>query len=81
MQTYLDLLNTAAYASFNFNSVDFLEDVDQGTGRSQAFVVSGSSPGLTNITPSPEPGTMALLAGGLLLASLKGLRGRNGGAR
>ena len=30
MQSYLDLLGTAAYTNFNFGSVVFLEDADQG---------------------------------------------------
>jgi hypothetical protein len=81
MQTYLDLLNTPAYASFDFSSVEFLEDADQDAGRAQAFVVSSSSPGLQNTAPAPEPGTMTLLAGGLLLVSVKVFRFRKAGSR
>ncbi len=81
MQSYLDLLNTAAYANFNFASVEFLKDADQGAARAQAFVVSSSSPGLHSLTPTPEPGTMALLAGGLLLGALKPLKSRIVNAR
>ena len=76
MQSYLDLLNTAAYANFNFSSVEFLEDADQGNGRAQAFVVSSSSPGLEIGAPTPEPGTMALLGGGLLLLPFIAFRSR-----
>jgi hypothetical protein len=81
MQTYLNLLSTSAYANFNFDSVDFLEDVNQGNGRAQAFVVSGSSPGLTTVTGTPEPGTVMLFAAGLLLISVKALRFRKAGVR
>ena len=54
MQTYLNLLSTPAYASFNFSSVRFLEDADQSAGRAQAFVVSSTTPGLSTVT-TPEP--------------------------
>jgi hypothetical protein len=81
MQSYLDLLNTAAYANFNFNSVEFLEDADQAAGRAQAFVVSSSSPGLQTSAPTPEPGTMALLGGGLLLLPVAAFRSRKASAR
>ena len=81
MLKYLGLLNTEAYTNFAFGSVEFLEDTNQATGRAQAFVVSASSPGLNNNASTPEPGTMALLAGGLLLVSLKAFRVRKAGAR
>ena len=81
MQAYLDLLNTAAYANFNFNSVQFLEDADQSVPRVQAFVVSSSSPGNNNIAPAPEPGTIALLGGALLLLPVALFRSRKTGAR
>ena len=81
MQTYLDLLNTPAYTSFNFNSVEFLEDADQDAGRAQAFVVSALSPGLQTVVPTPEPGTTTLLAVGLLLLSVNAFRARKAGAR
>jgi len=82
MQSYLDLLTTSAYANFDFNSVAFLEDADQSAGRAQAFVVSSSSAGgLSTPDPTPEPGTMTLLAGGLLLVSLKAFRLRKISAR
>jgi hypothetical protein len=80
MQSYLDLLNTPAYSSFNFGSVEFLEDSDQAAGRAQAFVVSSSAPGLS-IASAPEPGTMTLLAGGLLLLCVKAFRFSRVGAR
>ena len=76
MQSYLNLLNTPAYTGFNFNSVEFLEDADQDAGRAQAFVVSSSSPVFQNAASAPEPGTLALLAGGLFLLSAKALRFR-----
>jgi hypothetical protein len=69
MQNYLDLLNTPAYASFNFSSVEFLEDADQTIPHAQAFVVSSSSPGLS-VVATPEPGTMVLLAGGFFVIAV-----------
>ncbi len=81
MLTYLALINTPAYSNFNFSSVMFLEDANQEIPRAQAFVVSSSTPGLTTTVPTPEPGTMALLAGGLLLVSLKAFRFRKAGGR
>ncbi len=81
MQSYLDLLKTEAFTNFNFGSVEFLEDADQNAGRAQAFVVSSSTPGLHSNSAVPEPGTMALLAGGLLLVSLKAFRVSKAGAR
>jgi hypothetical protein len=81
MQSYLNLLNTSAYTNFDFSSVEFLEDADQSAGRAQAFVIPSSSPGLGSNTAAPEPGTMTLLAAGLLLVSLKALRVRNANAR
>ena len=81
MQSYLDLLNTTAYSNFNFGSVSFLEDADQDVPRAQAFVVSSSSPGLLTTVATPEPGTMTLLAGGLLLVCVKAFRFRKIGAR
>jgi hypothetical protein len=82
MQNYLNLLNTAAYTTnFDFSSVEFLEDADQDAGHAQAFVVSASSPGLNSNADAPEPGTMTLLAGGLLLISLKAFRVRKASAR
>ena len=81
MQNYLNLLATSAYSSsFDFGSVDFLEDVNQGTGRAQAFVVH-SSPGLTTVASIPEPGTMMLLVAGLLAMSVTAFRSRNAGRR
>jgi hypothetical protein len=80
MQNYLDLLSTPAYTSFDFGSVDFLEDVNQSAGRAQAFVVPSSTPGLTTAS-APEPGSMTLLAGGLLLMSAIAFRSRKAGAR
>jgi len=80
MQSYLNLLSTPAYANFNFNSVEFLEDVNQGAGRAQAFVVSSSSPGLSSVV-APEPGTSTLLAGGLLLMAAGAFRFRKASAR
>jgi hypothetical protein len=59
MQDYLNLLTTSAFTNFDFNSVLFLEDVNQGTGRAQAFVIDPS--------PTPEPGTVAMMGGGALL--------------
>jgi hypothetical protein len=82
MQSYLDLLNTQAYSSFDFSSVEFLEDADQGAGRAQAFVVPASAAGLnTHAATTPEPDTVTLLAGGLLLLSVKAFRFRKAGAR
>jgi hypothetical protein len=77
MQDYLDLLNAPAYADFDFNSVAFLEDVNQSEGREQAFVIASSSPGLrNNIDPAPEPGTIVMLAAGIVLGALWMLRRR-----
>jgi hypothetical protein len=81
MQNYLDLLSTSAYTNFNFGSVAFLEDVNQSAGRVQAFVVSSSTPGLEVLVPSPEPGTMTFLAGGLLLLFFVAFRSRKARAR
>jgi PEP-CTERM motif len=75
MQNYLDLLNTPAYAGFALSSVAFLEDANQSEGREQAFVVASSSPGLNTIVGSaPEPGTMVMLAAGIVLGALWMLR-------
>jgi hypothetical protein len=82
MQSYLNLLSTPAYTTFDFDSVNFLEDADQSAGRAQAFVIASSSPGLRSTpVPTPEPGTLTLLAGGLLLVSLKAFRFRKISAR
>jgi hypothetical protein len=60
MQSYLNLLATSAFTSFDFGSVRFLEDINQGSGRAQAFVIDPP--------PSvPEPGTVMLFGGGMLL--------------
>jgi hypothetical protein len=80
MQDYLNLLSTPAYAVFNFGSVEFLEDADQSAGRAQAFVISVPTPG-ESTAPTPEPGTMMLLAGGLLLMSVKAFRFGKASAR
>lgn len=64
MQTYLNALTVAQnnnYAGFNFGTFRFLEQVGGVPGNgstAQAFVVGGQA---------PEPGTIAMLAGGLLL--------------
>jgi len=68
MQAYLDLLATPAYANFNYGTVRFLEDVNQGTGRAQAFVIDPPD--------APEPGTIALMSCGALLIGLGRMRRR-----
>jgi hypothetical protein len=63
MQAYLDLLTTPAYTDFSFGSVRFLEDVNQTTGRAQAFVIDPP-------TATPEPETIVLTGAGMLLLGL-----------
>ena len=70
MQTYLNLLTTSAFTTFNFASVGFLEDVNQSTGRAQAFVIDPP------IAGTAEPGTLILFAGGCVLLAA-GLFKRN----
>ena len=67
MQGYLNLLTTAAFANFDFNTVRFLEEVNQGSGRAQAFVIDPSA-------GTPEPGTVMLLGTGLLLVGVGRIR-------
>lgn len=63
MQSYLNLLNTSAYTDFNFNTVEFLEDVNQTTGRAQAFVIDPPA-------EAPEPGTIMLMGAGAVLIGI-----------
>jgi hypothetical protein len=62
MQAYLSLLTTSGFTNFDFSTVLFLEDTNQGTGRAQAFVID--PPGV------PEPSTLAMMVGGALLIGL-----------
>lgn len=66
MQAYLNLLTTAAYTDFSFSSVRFLEDVNQTTGRAQAFVIDPPA-------ATPEPETIVLTGVGMLLLGLIGV--------
>jgi hypothetical protein len=67
MQTYLNLLTTPTFTTFNFAPIRFLEDVNQtgqnGVARVQAFVFDPH-------TETPEPGTIMLLGTGLLLVGI-----------
>lgn len=69
MQAYLGLLTTPAFADFDFNTVRFLEDVNQSPGRFQAFVIDPPP-------DAPEPNTIVLLAGGALLIGLGKIKWR-----
>jgi hypothetical protein len=62
MQSYLDLLTTSSYADFDFDSLLFLEDVNQ-TSPAQAFVIDPPA-------SAPEPGTIALLSAGVVLIGI-----------
>ena len=68
MQTYLNLLTTTAFTNFNFQTVRFLEDVNQGgSGQAQAFVIDPPA-------ATPEPGTVVLLGSGFLLIGIGRIR-------
>lgn len=60
MQVYLNLLTTSAYTNFDFDNIRFLEDVNQTSGRAQAFVFDPPA-------STPEPGTIVLMSIGALL--------------
>jgi hypothetical protein len=68
MQTYLNLLTTSSFTSFDFSKVLFLEDVSQSP-RAQAFVIDPPS-------AVPEPGTIVLAGAGVLLVGLSSIRKR-----
>ncbi len=67
MQTYLNALTVAQnsnYTGFNFGTFRFLEQVGGVSGNgstAQGFVIGGQA---------PEPGTILMLAGGLLLVGI-----------
>jgi len=60
----------ANYASLNLSGFDLISGVNQGTGRSQEFLID---PGPAAVA-TPEPATVFLLGGGLALAGLVGRR-------
>ena len=69
MQAYLNLLGTSAYTNFDFGTVLFLEDVNQGTGRAQAFVIDPPA-------AAPEPSTIMLMVAGALLMGIGRMKAR-----
>jgi hypothetical protein len=66
MQAYLNLLTTSAFTNFDFNTVRFLEDVNQGSGRAQAFVIDPPD--------APEPSTLAMMGGAALMIGFGGMK-------
>ena len=64
-KTYINLA-VANYSSVNLAGFDLISDVNLGTGRSQEFLIAPGPP----TTATPEPASVFLLGGGLVVAGL-----------
>lgn len=69
MQSYLDLLSTSAFATYDYRKVVFLEDVSNSSNHAQSFVIDPP-------VAAPEPSYFGLILVGLSLITASSLRRR-----